>query len=55
MRGRSHVAGSGEMEGAGLWSHGYAKPRRWAARCPAILDPGMTGLIRLASHSLWLE
>jgi hypothetical protein len=26
-----------------------------AARCPAILDSGMTGLIRLASHSLWLE
>jgi hypothetical protein len=23
---------------------------RWAARCPAILDQGMTGLIRLASH-----
>lgn len=35
---------------AGLWSHGYAKPRSWAARCPAILDSGMTGLIRLASH-----
>jgi hypothetical protein len=24
------------------------KPRSWSARCPAILDPGMTGLIRLA-------
>jgi hypothetical protein len=23
---------------------------RWVARCPAILDQGMTGLIRLASH-----
>ena len=35
---------------AGLWSHGYAKPRRWAARCPAILDPGMTGLTCLAKR-----
>jgi hypothetical protein len=25
------------------------------AGCPAILDSGMTGLIRLASHSVWLE
>jgi adenylate cyclase class IV len=27
--------------------------RRWAARCPGILDSGVTGLIRLASHCLW--
>ena len=38
--------------GVTLMARRYAKPRSWAARCPAILDSGMTGLI-LVDTSGW--